>query len=62
MHVIIDYKDSKFWLTASKVQQISFRSLGDLVRHYQEHPIVIDGNKNKIKLRKHIPLSRKSST
>jgi hypothetical protein len=59
MHVIIDYRDNQFWLSASQTNQISFHSIDELLAHYTKHPIVVDGKGSKVNLSKPLALKRK---
>ena len=60
MHVIVDYRDGMFWMSASEKNQVSFRSMEDLLQHYNDYPIVVDGRGTKVKLCKPIHLRRAS--
>lgn len=60
MHVIVDYRDGLFWMSASEKNQVSFASMEDLLQHYKEYPIVVDSKGNKVKLLNPIPLRRSS--
>lgn len=60
MHVIVDYRDNMFWMSASEQNQVSFQSMEDLLRHYNDFPIVVDGKGNKVKLCNPIQLRRVS--
>lgn len=60
MHVIVDYRDGMFWMSASENNQVSFVTMEDLLLHYKENPIVVDSKGNKVKLLNPIPLRRTS--